>query len=294
MAEAFGIVSGAVGIAGIFSTCLECFEYVQIGRHFGQDSQTGHLMLSGLKLRLSRWGEAVHLYTDPQLGHPEASPSDLQLAKQTLYQILVLMSDSEKVSKKFRLGAKLQGESSASQGLSTGTDVATIDQVMREQAKRRQKSASLVKVTSWALYSKNQLTSLVDDISKLLDTLEQTFPAPDARSSLAESEIREMCDRIQGQQDNVLKLAHDLSAGVDKALQAQATKMIEQKGISIGSMVATENSRVKNGNFVGIAWRGESQIPKNNSSMEINSIDARGNARVMNGDTYGDRDDFWD
>ncbi|OQE37783.1 hypothetical protein PENCOP_c009G00143 [Penicillium coprophilum] len=289
MAEAFGIVSGAVGIAGIFSTCMECFDYIQIGRHFGQDSQTSYLMLSGLKLRLSRWGEAVHLYTDPQLGRPEASRADLQLAKDTLYQILVLMADSGRLSRRFRLGAKVEVDSSSLQEPATKT---TLDYLMREQARRRQKGTSLIKVTSWALYNKSHLNSLVEDASKLLNYLEMTFPAPEAQSSLAELEIREICKRAQGQQSTILSLINELPAVVDKALQAQAAKMIERKGISIGSLVVTENAGARNGNFYGVAWMGEGQLPQSSSSIRIDSVQANGNVRVMTGDIYGEIIDF--
>jgi hypothetical protein len=51
-------------------------------------------------------GEAVNIYEDPQLGDPTASLVELQTAKDTLLQILVLFADSEKVSKKFKLSAK--------------------------------------------------------------------------------------------------------------------------------------------------------------------------------------------
>lgn len=34
MAEPFGIVSGTVGIASAFTACVDCFEYIQLGRHF--------------------------------------------------------------------------------------------------------------------------------------------------------------------------------------------------------------------------------------------------------------------
>ena len=39
MAEAFGIFAGAAGLAGLFTPCVECFEYVQFGRNFGQDCE---------------------------------------------------------------------------------------------------------------------------------------------------------------------------------------------------------------------------------------------------------------
>jgi hypothetical protein len=44
----------------------------------------------------------VRVYDDPQSGHPGASQDDIDLAMNTLYQMLTLLADSEKVSKKFR------------------------------------------------------------------------------------------------------------------------------------------------------------------------------------------------
>ncbi|KAJ2974713.1 hypothetical protein NQ176_g5910 [Zarea fungicola] len=37
MAEVFGIVSGALSVASLFNNCVDCFEYIQLGRHFGSD-----------------------------------------------------------------------------------------------------------------------------------------------------------------------------------------------------------------------------------------------------------------
>ena len=60
MAEPFGIVAGAVGIAAAFTACVDCFEYIQLGRHFGRDYQTDLLSLNCARLRLTRWGQAVN------------------------------------------------------------------------------------------------------------------------------------------------------------------------------------------------------------------------------------------
>lgn len=37
MAEVFGIVSGALSVAALFKNCVDCFEYIQLGRNFGRD-----------------------------------------------------------------------------------------------------------------------------------------------------------------------------------------------------------------------------------------------------------------
>jgi hypothetical protein len=34
MAEVFGTVAGALSVAALFNNCVDCFEYIQLGRHF--------------------------------------------------------------------------------------------------------------------------------------------------------------------------------------------------------------------------------------------------------------------
>ena len=90
MAEAFGIVAGGVGVAAAFTACVDCFEYIQFGRHFGRDYQTNLLSLDFARLRLTRWGQAVNIFEDPNLGRPDATSDEIQTVKQSLLQILAL------------------------------------------------------------------------------------------------------------------------------------------------------------------------------------------------------------
>src|SRR3954452_10528420 len=60
MAEAAGLVVGAVSVAGLFTNCVDCFEYVQMGRNFGKNYQRSLLRVDVVKLRLSRWAEVVN------------------------------------------------------------------------------------------------------------------------------------------------------------------------------------------------------------------------------------------
>jgi hypothetical protein len=106
MAEPFGIVAGAIGIASAFTACVDCFKYVQFSRHFSRDFQTDQLALKCARLRLTRWGESVNIYNDPKLGRYDATATEIQLAKDALLQILVLFADTEGISKKYKLTAK--------------------------------------------------------------------------------------------------------------------------------------------------------------------------------------------
>jgi hypothetical protein len=68
MAEPFGIVAGAVGIAAAFTACVDCFDYIQLGRHFRRDYQTDLLSLNCARLRLT---QAINVFKDAKLGRPD-------------------------------------------------------------------------------------------------------------------------------------------------------------------------------------------------------------------------------
>lgn len=54
MAEIFGTIAGALSVAALFNDCVECFEYIQLGRHFGRDYETYQLKLDIAMTRLAR------------------------------------------------------------------------------------------------------------------------------------------------------------------------------------------------------------------------------------------------
>lgn len=56
MAEPFGIIAGAISISSAFTACVDCFEYIQLGRHFGRDFQMDQLAIGCARLRLTLYG----------------------------------------------------------------------------------------------------------------------------------------------------------------------------------------------------------------------------------------------
>lgn len=106
MVEPFGIVAGAVGVAAVFNTCLDCFEYIPLGRHFGRVFQTNLLTLNCARLRLTHWRQPVD--TTPTLNSArQMQPQlEIQTVKDALLQILTLFANTEKLSKKDRLSAQ--------------------------------------------------------------------------------------------------------------------------------------------------------------------------------------------
>ena len=156
MADPFGISSGAIGIATAFTACVDCFGYIQFGRHFGRDFQTDQLALGCARLRLARWGESVNIYNDPRLGRPDATATEIRMAKDTMLQILALFADTEEFSKEYKLKAKA-GED-LTLFIATNMDPLhmALENTMKQIAIKRQKGSRLLKLTSWALYHRTE------------------------------------------------------------------------------------------------------------------------------------------
>ncbi|KAK0622437.1 prion-inhibition and propagation-domain-containing protein [Immersiella caudata] len=266
MSDPFGIVVGVVGIATAFSACIEVFEYVHLGRRFGKDYQTNQLKLTALRLRLSRWGEAVHVYDDPQLGSPAASKAELQAAKDTLLQIFVLFEDSNKISKKFGI---------------------TGDAPPAPESNADMKGATILRLSSWAIHNNTSFKTLIDDIRALVDGLERLFPPPPAaQAQLAEQEAAEIRGEEEGQ---ALATA---SEGLDEALHEAAaqvaTKGHQYKNIDVE---AGEDSAVLNGNVYASSYTGGT-VPGASHLYDMIKLKGTKELRVLNGNRYGG-DDFF-
>ena len=61
MAEAAGLAIGAINLAGLFTTCVECIDYISLGRNHGRDYEMSMTKLLLLKARLSA-GENLFWY----------------------------------------------------------------------------------------------------------------------------------------------------------------------------------------------------------------------------------------
>lgn len=290
MTEPFGILSGAVGIAAAFTTCVDCFKYVQLGRHFGTDFQTGLITLSLLRLRLTRWGEAVNVYEDPQLGDPNASQDALSTAKNTLFQILVLFADSETTAKKFRFNSR-SADLSVYSTADLSFEVLSLDNKMADIAKKRQKKKGLFKLSSWALYHGEQFTKLTDNIAKLLDQLEKLFPAADTQRRLLDEEMKD----LKGQQQ--FQNLEDLMAKMDHLLQEafKNNNSPQQNGLTVNEIDIGNQVRLQNGDHYANDWtgyEGASNLPA--SKTHVAKLTAKDTARIQNGSSYGGKGIFDD
>ncbi|KAL6817453.1 prion-inhibition and propagation domain-containing protein [Trichoderma camerunense] len=287
MSELFGIVSGTIQIPTAFSACVEVFDYVQLSRRFGKDFQTNQLRLTLLKLRLSRWGAALDIYNDPQLENSLATKDDLETAKDTLLQILLLFEDSKTISDKYRLKA---GKNETVEGQHPNTDlmedtaITSVNNKMNALATKRRKGTSVLKLATWSMHHNKAVSRLVEDISGLIESLEQLFPPQSTiQSHLVEREVSEA-------QDEREKAALATSAqGIDQVLFAAAGQSVVHQYRNI-SIEASEVGTILNGNTFSYDYSGATHTGR---AHMYDGISIKGTKlRVHNGDQHGSNDFF--
>jgi hypothetical protein len=279
MTEPFGIVAGAVGIAAAFTACVDCFEYIQLGRRFGRDYQTDLLSLNCIRLRLTRWGQAVNIIEDPKLGRPDATSNEIQTVKDSLLQILVLFADAEKISKKYRLNSKTGDDLSVLSTDELDPVLMSLNNKMKALAIKRQKGSSILKTTSWALYHRSELKELISNITSLINNIEMLFPAPQVQFALVKQETAEIHDK------QALELVEKAARGVDDMLYATAKEVLAGHHY----LNVTIKGKAQTGDAYGSDWKGEAV----GAPHIYDSVEVEKDGKALIGNKYGGKD-FWD
>lgn len=279
MAEVFGIISGAVGIAVAFTACVDCFKYVQLGRNLARDYQTDQLSLTCAWLRLARWGEAVDVLQDPTLGRPDATPVELRAVKDCLFQILALFEESRRISSKYRSRSEAAGEASAALCEKRDSRVASLVERVKSLAIGRQRGNSVMRTTGWVLYHRSQLKDLVSNITTIIDNMEKLFPAPETQQALVKQDIEQIRDRW------ALELVEEATQGVDGRLQAASREALTAHRYS--------NVRVEGkaqlGDYFANDWKGEAV----GAELSFDGVQVKAGGKALMGNKYGGKD-FWD
>jgi hypothetical protein len=194
--EPTGFAIGVAGLANLFTSCVDCFEYVQLGRKFGEDYGKCLLRLDAAKVRMSRWGTSVGLGPEPhQYPDKSISEEEFRLAQSLLEQIMDSFADAERLSERYKKHAILQKAKADDLIVCDAkTDLEPkyqrLHQTMRELAIRRQNGAGMLKKTAWALYEKKKFDTMLEDVTTFVNELVDLFPAAkDDQAALCKTEV---------------------------------------------------------------------------------------------------------
>jgi ubiquitin-conjugating enzyme E2 D/E len=171
MAEPVGIVLGVLGISGLLSVSLDCFNFVQDGMSLGKDFAHIDGQLSTLRIRLYAWGKACGFFSDEGYDKRLDNPQWRSHIRRQLSCISLLFLDTEKIVSKYNVAGNRRQSM-------TGPLVANeqfINQGIRDylvKVKMTKKNAGLTGQFQWALVYKRRMTELLQRLKDCVEALE--------------------------------------------------------------------------------------------------------------------------
>jgi len=267
---------GSVALASLFTTCIDCFEYVQLGRQFGKNYQRSLLKLDIVELRLSRWADAVN-ESQQHYNVAIGSANEAQKVQEILGEIIELFANAEKVSAKYKMKAKPGDLVAYNVNADLEPDLRSMHNKMRELAIKRQKRNSFAQKAAWALYEEKHFHRLIEDVTALVDGLVELFPATRGRlQQLSLEEAQEM------EEEPSLGVLEEAAEDIDPLLQTSVQQVLTgRKGHIFIRNLATDDARVRYGdeNVAGATLAG--------SRHTYDSNTASGKSRVHYGNKFG-------
>jgi Prion-inhibition and propagation len=225
MADPVSLSFAIAGIPGIFTSCVDCFQYIRLGQRFGKDFGFCLAKLEAAQVRLTRWGEPIGLLENKVDIKGPYEDADVIKAYKWLGQIEAAFEEAKETSAKYADRQKKKGKHGdlelldEENALESEKSVRNLVASMRTVTKERQKHLSLPRKITWALYGKDSFNSLIEDLVTLINDLVELFPSNKPR-------LEELCKQEIGglEKESVLDLVEVLKFEVLKNEDEKANK----------------------------------------------------------------------
>lgn len=182
MAEVTGLVVGAIGLAGLFSACTECFELYQRGHYFGQDYHRLETKFANQWFRLLTWQQACRLVgTGSYDGRLVPNEHVAERLEATLFQLATLLRDGDLLRRKYGLrdADQLPSTSSGSWAIARRSARSNLGQSLAQfgrKMKLTQRKATIGTKVRWAIEHKEKFETLIQHVREFIDDLERLVP----------------------------------------------------------------------------------------------------------------------
>jgi hypothetical protein len=176
LVEPISLSIGAVALASLFTTCLDCLDMIDAGRNFSRDLEIALAKLEAQRAIFLVWGNTIGLDNGGRHFDEELLGPGIQMTmKRLLCCIVSLFEDSKKFRKRYGLKKATALEiTCASEHTSTGLET------YRSRVRLFQKQASFTTKFRWAVHDRKRFTALITDLKDLIDQLR------DVTSSIAD------------------------------------------------------------------------------------------------------------
>jgi hypothetical protein len=195
-------ISLSIGIASLFSTCVECFDYFKAAQSLAKDLNILLVKLDIEKTRLLIWGNAIGILKVDENERAPAlrDPPKAAVVEETLKQIKELLLGTEKLQKTYGLKPATIDEGKRDPEANTLSQNSMND--FRTSYKRfwvRNKassgSPSLVSKTKWAIHDKAKFEDLRIHLKEFVDGLYHVLPiSKDSQDRTIQGDICSILD----------------------------------------------------------------------------------------------------
>lgn len=273
MAEIFGTISAALSVAALFNNAVECFGYIQLGRHYGRDYERCQLKLDIVQARLTKWGDAVCIHDDVRFATTSPTDESTMRAKVILEEISMLFQTARKTSARYEIES-----TAAAVAQSSWPALHIFHGVLRKKGKERQRQSSFKQKMKWALYDAKEFQRLLASASGFVDDLEKLYPA--------QQQHRE--EAILPEGNAVQETMSDTTTQIDQEESRRGSaKSDETVVVQVSeSVVVDEKARVRIGNEYSAASVADT-LTKKPGLVKAHTIEAKGTSRVQVGNSYG-------
>ncbi|KAJ9643046.1 hypothetical protein H2201_004849 [Coniosporium apollinis] len=283
MAEVAGLIIGSVALTGLFNNCVDTFQYIQLGRNFGNDYETSLLRLDVVKLRFTRWGALMTMQDGTESPRPRAaaSPEQVELAARLLGQIMNTFERTKEASKTFQMIAKPEQLAIGSR-LQSGNLAMLHESLQRkiqERCKARQMGTSLTAKAKWAIYKKAHFNRLIEELTDLVDSLLFVFPDSEGfQRQLCTAEVSDI-----GKDESLMAL-RDAASGSDETLEEVVQETLDTRGVQYWRNVKAAGRAEQ---FMGNDYSGVEEIVTKPKRQDWEGILGMDEARQFMGNVYG-------
>ena len=174
MADVSGLVIGAVALASLFTSCIELFEYFELGRNHAYDHQLAITKLTLLKARLAGWGLSLNISSPGRedSGLRRCWPDERDVVGRSLFGIKDIFENASLLVDKYKLTPRPSRTFKAVHPQPSDVLMSTtIDQEVKSATSTNW--LHLRKRIKWAIHDKQKFDRFLDDLSFLIQNLEK-------------------------------------------------------------------------------------------------------------------------
>lgn len=302
MAEVTATAIGIASAVSVLQSLLQCYKDFHTAREYPDDFE--FLQVQALLLHEStrRWAITIGFINEDgsdlkqfKIAHP--TQKNIELIERALKKIKKeLGRANEDLNDTLDIPASAEDAapardkktgSTSERKLSRNAKAKLIDLVHRPKDPQH---PGLIRQVHWAAIGKEQLEKYLDQVTKLRDNLENTFP-PDNAKSLAIGYTQDIKSLEMTEDDRkaLVQYATDL-------LSQQVLHLVEnerQTGNMFKNVDVSDDGSLQFGNEFAKDWTGKDFLKPIGSESHVDRLNVKGKARVIVGDIFGGKG-FWD